>query len=148
MNSNKTVIKFQKNPKALSWTSNDGEKIIFEEQYCLGPCKLLMVDALITAEFTGQLVFPAYNVYKLYVNNILVCQSGCESLADSSTINLDSCTLLWGGNPSGCNKYANTVKVTAQLIQPDGSDPIYSNITNSLGNFQGAKGAFIRIVSM
>jgi len=145
----KQTIKFNKKPKNTSWTATDAEKTIFEETICLGPCKQISIDSVICAELsglTGEGEPTAYNTYKLYIDDVQVCQSGFEAESDQFAPNLATASLIWGGNFSCKNMV--TVKVTAQItVQGTSTNIVTSNIHNSIGNFQGAKGAFLRVLN-
>jgi len=142
----KRTLKFIKTPKTTSWLVADNEKVIFDEQICLGPCRNLSVDVVISAEIAGVLGenAKAYNTYRLYIDDIKVCQSGyeTETSADHAP-GLSTASLIWAGHFS-CKELI-TVKVTAQLTEESPSNALVnSNVNNSLGRFQGSKGAFLK----
>jgi|694.fasta_scaffold49812_4 hypothetical protein len=148
--SQKTGLRFLKTPKLNTWTEADNEITLFEEIICLGPCRLVSIDSMICAEISGLTSSDsnpsAYNTYRLYIDNVQVCQSGFEAETDELAPNLANSTLMWGGNIS-C-KHSIIVKVTAQLTVTVPSESLVSsNVNNSVGNFQGSKGSALRVLT-
>ena len=144
-------IKFVKAPLLHTWIVADLEVTLFEEKVLISAGRQVAIDSVISAEISGLTVnenddpVTAYNVYKLYINNVQVSHSGFEADTDQYAPNLSSCSLMWGGNTS--HTTTNTIKVTAQLIQQGNSSTIAnSNVSNSIKNFRGAKGASLRIM--
>lgn len=144
-------IKFVKSPLLNMWTVNSTEVTLFEELVAVSANRQVAIDSVISAEISGLTVgdnddpVTAYNVYKLYINNVKVAQSGYEADTDQYAPNLATCSLIWGGNTS--HTMTNVIKVTAQLIQQGiSSTEASSNISNSIGNFKGAKCASLRIL--
>lgn len=142
----KRTLKFIKTPKTTSWLVADNEKVIFDEQICLGPCRNLSVDVVISAEIAGVSGndVKAYNTYRLYIDDVKVCQSGYETEGSANYApSLSTASLIWAGHFS-CKELI-TVKVTAQLTEESPSNTLVnSNVNNSLGRFQGSKGAFLK----
>lgn len=145
-------IDFLREPKNKSWTSYDGEIILFEHAVCGGKTKQISIDANITSEIVGADGFSSsadnelYNVYKLYVNGELVAQTGYESETDQYAPNLSPAHMIWAGDI--CRKHSTTIKVTAELIvRIDGfTTEVNSNVDKTVGKFRDAKGAFLRVV--
>ncbi len=97
-----------------------------------------------------------YNVYKLWVDDVLVAKGGASVVDSEDPTNsetyytdfLSTATIQWGGtvDPS---TYKVNIKVTAELASKNSNvnDPtqFFSNIDVSTGNFTDAKGASLRI---
>lgn len=156
-------------PIATNWTINDGEVTLFDESIPI--CN--EVEALVDASIAAELTFPeaalgVFNTYRLYINGNQVSQSGYETdVLEVFGPNLETANLIWGGsfynsfdpcNPCNAHKitYTNNnsccpkflkVRVTAQIRGTEIPVNVIptSNVNNNIGNFQGAKGAFLRI---
>lgn len=134
-------VYFFNTPLITSWTPASGEVILFKKYVKLYKSNSFLLDTSITAEITDA----GFNTYRLYIDGVQKEQSGYEAEAPQFAPNVDTCSMTWGG--SFKNDNCVEIKITAQLTAEAGSQPsIMSDIDNTIGQFQGTKGAFLRVV--
>lgn len=139
---------FHNQPLVKSWTLNDGEVTLFDVWVKLTASKQLLVDVNITAEISPSAP-EVYNVYKLYVDEMPVTQTGYEADDESAGPNLESSSISYGKSFAHheCCKCVR-VQVTAQIKGPAGGPVFASNVNNQVGNFKGAKVASLRTLTV
>lgn len=149
---------FFNNPQRTSWTQTDGEVTLFKKSVSNNQFSLFFSIAtemnFVSAPFLGT----AYNIYRLYVDDKLVAQSGYQGSFDMGLTlynKFETSTLAWSGcAKDGCSCYVCCyknvnpkikIKVTVELISELN---FTSDVNNLTGNFQGCKGAFLRVLSL
>jgi hypothetical protein len=136
-------IKFLNEPVTTSWIASDGEVILFERKVSIKKLKNMNIDFIANAEIVDG---PAYNVYRLYIDGSRVIQVAHTGfIIQSSTYDpsIESGEIIWGNNFENHISHV-TIKITTQLLQT-GTNASYSNVDNTIGNYKGFKGAFLRI---
>lgn len=151
-NCDKTI--FLDKPKNTFWSLSDGEITLFQKKVKICEKTNVSIESSIAAEIDILNAADAYNVYKLYIDDKEVTNSGYEAVSQPQvgSQNLETSSLTWVGTECCCF----VVKLTAQIFRtrippppprpPPPPPPIISsNIIENEGNFDLAKGAFLRI---
>jgi len=149
----KKKVHFNPKPQVSSWTVQDAEVTLFEECIRVHCDSEATADVSIAAEIVNNdVISGVYNVYRLYINDKLVSNSGYEAVRNQfygENPSLETSNLIWGGcarDHCSCDKNLR-VRVTAQLTELSTPAPgASSNVSNTVGSFKGAKGAFLRVL--
>lgn len=130
---NAPPIFFSNVPMALSYGTV--ETTLFDEKFLLPGGKIGTIFATFT--ISSERTFNGLDTYRLYVDGTQIVQGGYDSEGPTFAPDLSASMLIWNEQRKGGPV---SIRVTAQ----SSSQP--SNIDNSIGNFQGAKGASLRIL--
>src|SRR5438132_3167975 len=86
-----TIVKFFQFPLNLVWI--DGEITLFEDTISLHGRKNVLIDTSVSSEIANG---PAFNTFRLYIDNILVAQGGYEAESSAFAPNLSTVSSTFG----------------------------------------------------